>query len=117
MANAKLPLHKAVEDATKANSGYRTDFREDHKAKKRLTLDEGAWSYMRYNTLYVLRTEYSGQGKGSHCFVSRDGFASATDFCFDWAELIHDADLEDDKFRRVEATGLTKSSKVGPNRT
>jgi hypothetical protein len=34
MANAKLSLDQAVEDAGKANSGYRADFREGQKRRK-----------------------------------------------------------------------------------
>src|SRR5258708_31422171 len=63
MANAELSLDKAVEDATKANSGYRPDFRENHKEKKPLTLHEGAPSYGRNNELYILHG-LSGSRKG-----------------------------------------------------
>jgi len=34
MANAKLSLDQAVEDARKANSGYRADFREGQRRRK-----------------------------------------------------------------------------------
>jgi hypothetical protein len=42
VANGERSLDKVGEDATKANSAYRTDFKaQDHQEKNRLTLREG----------------------------------------------------------------------------
>jgi hypothetical protein len=105
MANAELSLDKAVEDATKANSGYWPDFRENHKEKKPLTLHEGAPSYGRNNELYILHG-LSGSRKGLPLLCLSRWLGQRDRALLRLAELIREADSEDNKFRRVKGFGI-----------
>src|SRR5258708_24294909 len=97
MANAELSLDKAVEDATKANSGYRPDFRENHKEKKPLTLHEGAPSYGRNNELYIVHG-LSGSRKGLPLLCLSRWLRQRDPALLRLLELIRQADYTDNKF-------------------
>jgi hypothetical protein len=67
---------------------------------------------MEGTTSYTSYMDCPGQGKGSHCFVSRAGFGSATELCFDWPNSFARQTRRITNSVESKASGLSNSSKV-----
>jgi hypothetical protein len=67
---------------------------------------------MEGTTSYTSYMDCPSQGKSSRCFVSHDGFASATELCFDWPNSFARQTRRITNSVESKASGLSNSSKV-----